>query len=167
MYIDLSTQDGRHGDKNVAVTRHTRAGDCDFVGDAGSHDPTIRTTSMFPRGSLSWTGSTTSHTWETTKTIADEGHAHEVKDLDRISLWSNGVFTIEGDPRHRNILIKSCSGVDSRLAMSWSGSLKASAASKVRTKYMSLDRAALLSVARVASQYMSAPRQGSEMDVKK
>ena len=67
---------------------------------------------------------------EITKTIADEGHAHEVKYLDRVSLWSNGVFKIEGDPRHRNILIKHCSSVDTRLTMSWSGSLKASAASK-------------------------------------
>ena len=102
---------------------------------------------MFPGGSLSWTVSTTfsyvgheenfkRHTQglveklEITKTIADEGHAHEVKYLDRLSLWSNGVFTIEGDPRHRNILIKRCSGVDTRLTVSWSGSLKASAPRK-------------------------------------
>ena len=50
--------------------------------------------------------------------------------------------------RHRNIFIKHCSGVDTRLTMSWSGLLKSSAASKVgrataRTKYMSLDKADL------------------------
>ena len=67
---------------------------------------------------------------EITKTIADADHAHEVKYLDRVSLWSNGVFKIEGDPKHRNILIKHCSGVDTCLTMSWSGLLKASAARK-------------------------------------
>ena len=104
---------------------------------------------------------------EITKTLADEGHAHEVKYLNVVTCGAMVFFTIEGDPRHRNIFIKRCSGVDTRLTMSWSGALKASAASKVRTKYMSLDRADLLSVARVASQYTSAPRQESEMDVKR
>ena len=109
---------------------------------------------------------------EITKTIADEDHAHEVKYFDVLTCGATVFSQSQGDPKHRNILIKHCSGVDTRLTMSWSGLLKASAASKVRraiarTKYMSLDRADLLSAARVAWQYTSAPRKGSEMDVKR
>ena len=49
-----------------------------------------------------------------------EGHAHEVKYLNRLILWNNGVFTIEGDMKHRNVLMKEwrmehCSGVDTLL----------------------------------------------------
>ena len=35
-----------------------------------------------------------------------EGHAHEVEYLFRFILWNNGVFTIEGDTKHTNILMK-------------------------------------------------------------
>ena len=55
VYIDLSTQDERHGDKNVVgkllkATRrrsNTRAGNRDFVGNTESHDQTIRTLPCF------------------------------------------------------------------------------------------------------------------------
>ena len=55
--------------------------------------------------------------FEMTKTIVGQGHAHEVKYLNRFLSWNNGVFTIEGDTKHRNILMKEwrmeqCSGVD-------------------------------------------------------
>ena len=67
-----------------------------------------------------------------TRTIAHKGHAHELKYLDRTTLWRNGVFTKAGDPKHRNILIKHCRGADTRLIVIWSGLLVASAASKVK-----------------------------------
>ena len=52
VYVDLSTPDERHGDKNVVgkllkAMCGTRAGDRDFVGDAESHDPNIRTLPCF------------------------------------------------------------------------------------------------------------------------
>ena len=59
--------------------------------------------------------------FEMTKTIVGQGHAHEVKYLNRFISWNSGVSTIEGDTKTRNILMKDwrmeqCSGVDTPLA---------------------------------------------------
>ena len=85
--------------------------------------------------------------------------------MNRMIFWGNDVFTVEGDPKHRDIFMKEwtkehCSGVDTRLTVSWSELPEASAASKVRRavpriNYMASVRAIFLSVARVASQFTS------------
>ena len=136
-----------------------------------------------PEENLTWLFEGLSAKFEMTKTIVGQGHAHEVKYLNRFISWNNGVFTIEGDTKHRNILMKEwgmeqCSGVDTPLTrdgmekVSCGELLDESEASKVRRaiariNYMALDRADLSSAARIASQYMSEPRQGTEIVVKR
>ena len=136
-----------------------------------------------PEENLTWLFKGLSAKFEMTRTIVGQGHAHEVKYLNRFISWNNGVFTIEGDTKHRNILMKEwgmeqCSGVNTPLTrdgmekVSCGELLDESEASKVRRaiariNYMALDRADLSSAARIASQYMSEPRQGTEIVVKR
>ena len=52
-----------------------------------------------PEENLMWLFEALSAKFEMTKTIVGQGHAHEVKYLNRFISWNNGVFTIEGDTR--------------------------------------------------------------------
>ena len=59
-----------------------------------------------PEENLMWLFEGLSAKFEMTRTIVGQGHAHEVKYLNRFISWNNGVFTIEGDTKHRTILMK-------------------------------------------------------------
>ena len=202
IYIELPTQDERYGDKNLVGklvkamygTRDAPQIWGDLVQEtmtslemqSGMIQPSVyfhvskKLVVVTHVDDFLCVGPEENLTWlfEGTERNVGQGHAHEVKYLNRFISWNNGVFTIEGDMKHRNILMKECSGVDTPLTrdgmekVSCGELLDESEASKVRRaiariNYMALDRADLSSAARIASQYMSEPRQGTEIVVKR
>ena len=114
--------------------------------------------------------------YDLTKTLFGEGHSSEAKYLNR-RLYSEGKFiSMEGDPKHLDLLIREWAlehgrGVDTPVTregldkICMGEELDMASATKVRRSiarinFMSQDRPDLAVAARIASQWMSSPREG-------
>ena len=136
-----------------------------------------------PQAELEWLYGGLRAQFEVSKVILGPDGVGETTYLNRVIRWEEGLYSIEGDPKHYRTLVQewgmeSCKPVIS--PMTKEGKEKAGEgdvlahrdATRVRraiarVNYMAQDRADLSSVARVASQHMSEPRTGTELLMKR
>ena len=136
-----------------------------------------------PSKSLGWLFDGLKRKYEMSKTVVGHGSETEARYLNRTISYDGHGYTIEGDPKHFQTLKKEwdmvhCSGVDTpmtkdgREKMGSGDQLEEKEALRVRRaiariNYMAQDRADLAVVARVMSQHMSDPHEGTRSGVRR
>ena len=132
---------------------------------------------------LQWLYEGLKQKYDLTQSLAGPGHDKEAKYLNRQVGWTDVGIGIEGDPKHYALISKEwgmeqCSPADTPVSKdSWSKigngeKLEPTAASHVRRtiariNYLSQDRPDLAVAARIASQHMSEPYEGTVQFIKR